>query len=114
MAMVRNKKGNALRYAKWSISGLIRIKSFFSLLSLIMVLLLPSCKDEDHTAFPVIELVSGAGFIAGDTTIPAGETMRFIVIARDDLYNLTNFYIRVKAESERKVLDTGFNIPELF
>jgi len=102
------------RYACKSISKRLFFKHLIVLLLLITpIIILNSCREEDHTAFPSLLLENDPGFTHSDTLVPAGKTMRFKVTANGDGYNLTNFIIRVVSESERNVFDTGMNNPQL-
>lgn len=89
------------------------MKNLVLILVLIIVLVIGCKKDETNHLPPTINLITGEGFVSGDTVLALGETFKIGIDASNSNVNLTNFIIKVETEVLETYLDSGMNTPSL-
>ena len=98
------------RYA----SKCITSRMFIVIIAGILAFSFTACEDENTIADPKIHLNDTQGFISSDTTLSPGTKMNFSISAEaDNGIDLTNFLIRMHADSSIIVFDTGINTSSL-
>ena len=79
-----------------------------------MIFIICSCSEKSQDSYPKIELVNNASYISHDTTIKPGSSMQFAIEAYADQLTLTNFLVKVQADSTVIYFDTGVYTDQLF